>query len=77
LAVVIDLDAVRGLAATALPQLGVSQLLALHRAGELSREAEAIPGAGQYRDDAGGPSLRRDVLWRLERWLLQPGLRGT
>jgi hypothetical protein len=75
LAVVVDLDAVRGLAAATFPQLGASHLLVLHRARELGREAETIPGTGKHRNDAGGPSLRRDVGRRLERRFLQPGPR--
>jgi hypothetical protein len=35
LAIVVDLDAVRGLAAAAFPQLGISHLLAFHRVRKL------------------------------------------
>jgi hypothetical protein len=61
LAVVVDLDAVRGLAAAAFPQLGISHLLVFHRARKLGWKAEEVPGTGKHRDDAAGPSLGRDV----------------
>jgi hypothetical protein len=57
LTVVVDLDAVRGLAATTFSQLGEGHLLVFHRAYELGRKAEEILGTGKHRDDAGGPSL--------------------
>jgi hypothetical protein len=36
----------------------------------LGRKAEEIPGTGKHGDDAGGPSLGRDVGQRLERRFL-------
>jgi hypothetical protein len=39
----------------------------------LGRKAEEVPGTGKHRNDAGGPSLGRDVGRRLERRFLQPG----
>jgi hypothetical protein len=73
LAVVVNFDALRGLATAAFPQLGVSYFLAFHRARELGRKAEEDPGPGKHRDDAGRPSLGRDVGRWLECRLLQPG----
>jgi hypothetical protein len=64
---------VRGLAAAAFPQLGVSHFLAFHRVRKLGRKAEEVPGPGKHRDDAGGLSLGRDVSRRLECRFLQPG----
>jgi hypothetical protein len=77
LVVVVDLDALRGLAAAAFPQLGISHLLVLHQAHKLGRKAEEVPGTGKNRDDAGRPSLGRDVGRRLECRFLQPGPRQT
>jgi hypothetical protein len=74
LAVIVDLDAVRGLAAAAFPQLGISHLLVFHRARKLGWKAEVVLGTGKHRDDAGGPFLGRNVGRRLERRFLQPGL---
>jgi hypothetical protein len=48
---------VRGLAAATFSQLGVGHLLVFHRACELGRKVEEIPGTGKHGDDAGGPSL--------------------
>jgi hypothetical protein len=73
LAVIVNFDAVCGLAATAFPQLGVSHLLAFHRIRELGRNAEEVPRPGKCGDDAGGPPLGRDIGRRLERQFLQPG----
>jgi hypothetical protein len=70
LAVVVDLDAVRGLAAATFPQFGVSHLLVFHRARELGRKAEEILSTGKHGDDAGGPPLGRDIGQRLERQFL-------
>jgi hypothetical protein len=77
LAVVVNLDAVRGLAAAALPQIGISHLLAFHRVCKLGRKAEEVLGPGKHRDDAGGPPLGRDVGRRLERRFLRPKPRRT
>jgi hypothetical protein len=77
LAVIVNLDAVLGLAAAAFLQLGISHLLAFHRVRKLGRKAEEVPGPGKHRDDAGGPSLGRDVGRRLECWFLRPGPRRT
>jgi hypothetical protein len=63
LAVVVDLDAVRRLAAATFPQLGVGHLLVLHRACELGQKVEEIPGTDKHGDDAGGPSLGQDIGW--------------
>jgi hypothetical protein len=77
LAVVVNLDAVCGLAAAAFLQLGVSHFLAFHRVRKLGRKAEEVPGPGKHRDDAGRPSLGRDVGRRLVCRFLQPGPRRT
>jgi hypothetical protein len=61
---------VRGLAAAAFPQFGISHLLVFHRARKLGRKAEEIPGTDKHRDDAGGPSLGQDVGRWLERRFL-------
>jgi hypothetical protein len=66
LAVIVNLDVVLGLAAAAFPQLGISHLLAFHRVHKLGWKAEEVSGPGKHRDDAGGPSLGRDVGRRLE-----------
>jgi hypothetical protein len=55
LAIIVNFDTVRGLAAAAFPQLGVSHLLAFHRVRELGRKAEEVSRPGKRRDDAGGP----------------------
>jgi hypothetical protein len=73
LAVVVDLDAVYGLAAAAFLQLGISHLLVFHRVHKLGRKVEEVPGIGKHRDDAGGPPLGRDVGRWLECRFLQPG----
>jgi hypothetical protein len=73
LAVVVDLDVVRGLAAAAFPQLGISHLLVFHQAHILGRKAEEVLGTGKHRDDAGGPTLGQDVGRWLECRFLQPG----
>jgi hypothetical protein len=57
LAIVINFDVVRGLAAAAFQQLGVGHLLAFHRVRELGWKAEEVPRPGERRDDAGGPPL--------------------
>jgi hypothetical protein len=55
LAVVVNLDAVLGLAAAALLQLSISHLLAFHRVRKLGRKAEEVSGPGKHGDYAGGP----------------------
>jgi hypothetical protein len=72
LAVVVNLDAVRGLAAAALSQLGISHLLAFHRVRKLGRKAEEVLGPGKHRDDADRPPIGRDVGRRLECRFLRP-----
>jgi hypothetical protein len=57
LAVVVNLDALLGLAAAAFPQLGISHLLAIHRVRKLGRKAKEVLGPGKHRDYAGGPPL--------------------
>jgi hypothetical protein len=57
LAVVVDLDAVLGLADAALPQRSISHLLAFHRVRKLRWKAKEVLGPGEYRDYAGGPPL--------------------
>jgi hypothetical protein len=71
LAVVVDLDAVLGLADAALPQRSMSHLLAFHRFRKLRWKAKEVLGPGEYRDYAGGPPLGGDIGWRLERRLLR------
>jgi hypothetical protein len=66
-AVVIDLDALLGLANAALPQRSISHLLALHRFHELRWKAEEVLCPGEHRDYEGGPPLGRGISWRLER----------
>jgi hypothetical protein len=76
LAVVVDLDAVLGLADAALPQCNISHLLAFRRFHKLRWKAKEVLGPGEYRDYAGGPPLGRDVgrwlecrfLWPEPRW---------
>jgi hypothetical protein len=65
--VVVDSNAVLGLANATLPQHGVSHLLALHRFHELRWKAEAVLGPGEHRDYEGGPPFGRGVGRRLER----------
>jgi hypothetical protein len=77
LAVVVNLDAVLGLAAAALLQLSISHLLAFHRVRKLGWKAEEVPGLGKHRDYAGGPPLGRDVGRRLECRFLRPKPRRT
>jgi hypothetical protein len=66
LAIVVDFDAVPGLANAALPQRSISHLLALHRLHELGWKAETVLGPGEHRDDEGGPPFGRGVDRRLE-----------
>jgi hypothetical protein len=47
--------------------------LVFHRVRKLGQKAEAVSGTGKHRDDAGGPSLGRDVGRRLEYRFVQPG----
>jgi hypothetical protein len=65
LAVIVDLDAVPGLANAALPQRGVSHFLAFHRFHELSWKAAEDLGSGEHRDYKGGPPFSRGVSQRL------------
>jgi hypothetical protein len=55
LAIVIDLDAVLGLANAALPQRSISHLLAFHRFHKLRWKAEEVLVPGEHQDCAGGP----------------------
>jgi hypothetical protein len=57
LTVVVNLDAVLGLAAAAFPQFGISHLLTFHRVHKLGQKAKEVPGPGKHRDYAGGPPL--------------------
>jgi hypothetical protein len=77
LAIVVDLDAVFGLAAAALPQRSMSHLLAFHRIYKLRWKAKEILGPGKHMDYAGGPPLGRDVGRRLECLFLRPKPRRT
>jgi hypothetical protein len=77
LAVVVNLDAVLGLAAAALPQFCISHLLAFHRVRELGGKAEEVPGPGKHVDYAGGPPLGREVGRWLECRFFRPELRRT
>jgi hypothetical protein len=77
LAIVVDLDAVLGLADAALPQRSISHLLAFHRFRKLRWKAKEVLGPSEYRDYAGGPPLSRDVGRRLECRFLRPEPRWT
>jgi hypothetical protein len=72
LAVVVNFDAVLGLAAAALPQLSISHLLAFHRVRKLGRKMEEVLGPSKHRDYAGGPPLGQDIGRWLERRFLRP-----
>jgi hypothetical protein len=55
LAIIIDLNAILGLADAALLQHGTSHLLAVHRFHELGWKAEEVLRPSEYWDYAGGP----------------------
>jgi hypothetical protein len=63
---------VLGLAGAALPQRGISHLLAFHRFHELGWKAEEVLGPSEYWDYSGRPPLGRDVGRRLECRFLRP-----
>jgi hypothetical protein len=77
LAIVIDLDAILGLADAALPQCSISHLMAFHRLHKLGRKTKEVLSPGKYGNYAGGPPLDREVGRWLECRFLWPELRWT
>jgi hypothetical protein len=67
-AIIVDFNAVPGLAHAALPQRSVRHLLAVHHFHKLGRKEEVVLGPGEHRDDEGAPSFGRGVDRRLEQW---------